>query len=105
METIFKEIPSVTSASEGAERERRFVPRSRLSAYLSEVSKEDIPWAVNFLVSQLVIVPEPIKPHRKHTWEDYKLSPEIEALSSFQRKKLPADYDAALTEQLEEKYR
>ncbi len=105
METISKNTPSQITVTESAERERRFVPRSRLSAYLSEVSKEDIPWAVNFLVSQLVIVPETIQPHRNHIWEDYKLSPEIEALSSFERTKLPADYDAVLTEQIEEKYR
>lgn len=37
-------------------------------------------------------------------WENYELSPEIKTLSSFERKKLPLDYDNALTEVLEEKH-
>ena len=76
-----------------------------MTDYLSEVRKEDIPWAVNFLVSQLVIVHEPIKPERKHAWEDYKLSAEMEAFSSFERKTIPSDYDRALMEALEEKHK
>lgn len=85
--------------------ERRFIPRERLSGYLSEVSMEDIPWAVNFLVRQLAQAHEPIKPQKRHAWEDYKLSSEIEALSSFERTALPIDYHIALKEALEEKNR
>ena len=85
--------------------ERRFIPRSRLSDYLSVVNKEDIPWAVNFLVSQLALPQEPVKSQKKHVWEDYKLSPEIEALSSFERKRLPSDYEEALAETITEKYK
>ena len=33
----------------------RFISKENLSAYLSEVSMDDIPWAVNFLVSKLVL--------------------------------------------------
>lgn len=85
--------------------EKHFIPRSRLSDYLSVVNKEDIPWAVNFLVSQLTLTKEPVKPQKKHVWEDYKLSPEIEALSSFDRKRLPSDYEEALAETMTEKYK
>ena len=85
--------------------ERHFIPRSRLSDYLSVVNKEDIPWAVNFLVSQLALPQEPVKSQKKHVWEDYKLSPEIEALSSFERKRLPSDYEEALAETMTEKYK
>ena len=105
METTYQNIASQASSPEGAQKDRRFIPRSRLSSYLSEVRKEDIPWAVNFLVNQLAFAEEPVKPQRKHTWENYKLSPEIEVLSSFERKKLPTDYDEALRGEMEEKSR
>ena len=85
--------------------EKHFIPRSRLSDYLSVVNKEDIPWAVNFLVSQLALPQEPVKSQKKHVWEDYRLSPEIEALSSFERKRLPSDYEEALAETMTEKYK
>ena len=84
----------------------RFIPKEKLSAYLSEVSMDDIPWAVNFLVSKLVMAnneEETVK--ESHAWSDYKLSPEIETLSSFERKELPRDYDKALVGILEERYR
>ena len=78
---------------------RRLIPKENLSAYLSEVSIDDIPWAVNFLVSKLALANrEQNTEEERHTWSDYKLSPEIEALSSFERKELPHDYDKALTD-------
>lgn len=84
----------------------RLIPKENLSAYLSEVSIDDIPWAVNFLVSKLVLANGVQKTEEKrHAWSDYKLSPEIEALSSFERKELPRDYDKALTDMLAERYR
>ena len=86
METTHQNIHSESVAPiVGQKGKRHFIPRSRLTDYLSEVRKEDIPWAVNFLVSQLAVVHEPIKPERKHAWEDYKLSAEMEAFSSFER--------------------
>ena len=106
METAYQNIHSESVApTVGQKEERHFIPRSRLTDYLSEVRKEDIPWAVNFLVSQLTIAHEPTKPQKKHAWENYKLSAEMEELSSFDRKKLPLDYDGALTEIFEEKYK
>jgi hypothetical protein len=105
MEMTYQNNHSESVASTvGQKEEKHFIPRSRLTDYLSEVRKEDIPWAVNFLVSQLAIAHEPIKPERKHVWEDYKLSAEIEALSSFERKSLPSDYGSALMDALEEKH-
>ena len=106
METTHQNIHSETFApNKGEKGERHFIPRNRLSEYLLEVRKEDIPWAVNFLVSQLATVHEPIKTQTKHAWEDYKLSAEIEALSSFDRKRLPSDYDNAIMDALEEKHK
>ena len=84
----------------------RPIPKENLSAYLSEVSIDDIPWAVNFLVSKLVLAnKEQNTEEERHAWIDYKLSPEIEALSSFERKELPRDYDKALTDILAERHK
>lgn len=69
-----------------------FVSKENLPTYLSGVSIEDIPWAVNYLVSKLVDVSRKKEDNSKpHTWSNYQLSPEIEALSSFERKSLPDD--------------
>lgn len=106
METSHQIISDKAIVLNGEQKkEGHFVPRNRLSDYLSEVRREDIPWAVNFLVSQLSIAHEPTKPQKKHAWENYKLSAEMEEFSSFDRKKLPVDYDGALTEIFEERYR
>ena len=105
MEALNQNIPSYTIGKESALEERRYIPRERLTSYLSEVRREDIPWAVNFLVSQLVTVEEPDMPQKNHLWENYELTPEIEALSSFERKKLPLDYDNALIEALDQKHK
>ena len=106
METIHQIISDKAIVLNGEQKEEgHFVPRNRLSDYLLGVRKEDIPWAVNFLVNQLTIANEPAKPQKEHAWESYKLSEEMERLSSFDREKLPADYDDALKEALEEKYR
>ncbi len=105
MEALHQNSPSHTIGKENVSEERRYIPRDRLTSYLSEVRREDIPWAVNFLVSQLVTVEEPDTPQKKHLWENYELTPEIKALSSFERKKLPLNYDDALTEALEEKHK
>lgn len=80
----------------------RLIPKENLSAYLSEVSIDDIPWAVNFLVSKLVLANrEQNTEEETHAWNDYQLSPEIEALSSFERKELPRDYDKACRHHLD----
>lgn len=106
MDTLYQIISDKANAHNGELKdEGHFIPRSLLSDYLSVVRKEDIPWAVNFLVSQLAITDESDKPQVRHSWENYKLSEEMEALSSFGRKKLPADYDTELMNALEEKYR
>ena len=84
----------------------KYISKENLPDYLSEVSMDDIPWAVNFLVSKLVMANNKAKPEEAtHKWNDYRLSPEIEALSSFERTELPHDYDKALAEILERKYR
>ena len=84
----------------------RFIPKEDLPDYLSEVSVDDIPWAVNFLVSKLAMANSKLESEEAtHTWSDYKLSPEIERLSSFEREELPLDYDKALAEILEVKYK
>lgn len=106
METAYQNYHGEAGSSNVVQKgERHFIPRNRLPDYLSEIRTEDIPLAVNFLVSQLAIVHVPDKPQKKHAWEHYKLSAEIEALSSFERKRLPLDYTCALTEALEEKHR
>lgn len=106
MDRVHYNMPNETiSFDRESEGERHFIPRNKLSTFLLGVRKEDIPWAVNFLVSQLTISDEPTQPKQKHAWEDYQLSAEIEELSSFKRESLPTDYASALTERLEEKYR
>lgn len=81
------------------------VAREHLSDYLSVVSMEDIPWAVNFLLSKLAVKKEATAVEEHHIWDDYELSPEIQALSSFERKVLPDDYKQELTEILGERYK
>ena len=97
METIHQIISDKAIALNGEQKEEgHFVPRNRLSDYLLGVRREDIPWAVSFLVNQLAIAHEPAKPQKEHAWESYKLSEEMEKLSSFDRQKLPTDYESAL---------
>ena len=79
-----------------ANRVNRFVSKEQLPAYLSAVKTDDIPLAISFLVDKLAARPTQSGNRENHQWDSYELSPEIAALSSFERVPLPSDYDATL---------
>ncbi len=81
------------------------ITRNNLYEMLSSVDIEDIPSAVKFLVDKLAVTKKESKTMVSHKWDDYKLSPEVIAMAPPVRKKLYGDYDAILTEILEEKYK
>ena len=82
------------------------MPRSSLISMLSSVGIEDIPMAIRYLVDKLAAAQKKeIVDKTSHIWDNYELSAEIIAMAPAKRKSIYGDYDAELTEILEEKYK
>ena len=82
------------------------MPRSSLISMLSSVGIEDIPMAIRYLVDKLAAAQRKETVDKSaHIWDDYELSAEIIAMAPAKRKSIYGDYDAELTEILEEKYK
>ena len=84
------------------------LPRERLFAVLSKVSKGDIPIAIKYLVDKLASMSDTVTsapPVKKHAWDDYQLSPEILSIIPKERKHHCDDYKESLADILTEKYR
>jgi len=82
------------------------IPRNGLLSMLSSVSIEDIPMAIKYLVDKLATIrKQETVDHSSHVWDDYHLSAEVIAMAPAERKNIYGDYDADLTDLLEEKYR
>ena len=81
------------------------MPRSSLISMLSSVGIEDIPMAIRYLVDKLAAArKKEIVDKSSHIWDNYELSAEIIAMAPAKRKSIFGDYEAELTEILEEKY-
>ena len=81
------------------------MPRSSLISMLSSVGIEDIPMAIRYLVDKLAAArKKEIVDKSSHIWDNYELSAEIIAMAPTKRKSIFGDYEAELTEILEEKY-
>ena len=82
------------------------MPRSSLISMLSSVGIDDIPMAIRYLVDKLVAAQKKETVDQSaHIWDNYELSAEIIAMAPAKRKSIYGDYDAELTEILEEKYK
>lgn len=81
------------------------MPRSSLISMLSSVGIEDIPMAIRYLVDKLAAAQRKETADKSaHIWDNYELSAEIIAMAPAKRKSIFGDYEAELTEILEEKY-
>ena len=81
------------------------MPRNSLISILSTVGIEDIPVAIRYLVDKLAATKKKETVDKSsHIWDNYELSAEIIAMAPAKRKSIYGDYDAELTEILEEKY-
>ncbi len=80
--------------------------KERLTSVLTEVSREDIPWAIRFLVDKLVDEkPRNAEATESHVWDSYQLSPEILAMMPPVRQRMAREYKESLTNIVEKKYK
>ena len=81
------------------------MPRNSLISMLSSVGIDDIPMAIRYLVDKLAAAQKKETEDKSvHIWDNYELSPEIIAMAPVKRKNIYGDYDAELTEILEESH-
>lgn len=81
--------------------------KSNLSSILASLSVEEKTWAIKFLADNLAQTRKPTRQASTAAvvWNDYKVSPEVMAMTIAHRTEVSGNERNELTELLEEKYR